>query len=136
ETDSVRKLIDTAESVVTSVHALWTLEGLQTLTVDDLSRALSASRSAKVQTAVLRLAAERADSEAFELVRSTSDRGREVGLQRVLAMHKFQDLDQNTVFEELFDAVASRRGDAEFIDAVLGGLEGREEEFQIGRAHV
>ena len=135
---ALRRLIATRESSVTIIHALWTLEGLRVLSVDDLNDALRVSQSAKVHATVLRLAATLADSpdvstrrRAYELVRSTPDTGREVDLQRVLALQQFLDLDEDTVFDDLLRAVAERRGSAEFVDAVLGGLHGREDRFQL-----
>lgn len=129
---ALRQLIATREPVTTILHTLWTLEGLGALTFEDLERALAASQSPKVKATVLRLASsDTARRRAFDIVRSVPGNSRQVGLQRVLALRHFIDLEPEQVFERMLQSVADRRGDTEFVDAVLGGLNGREEQFLL-----
>ena len=132
----VRALISRGTPEVTIVHALWALEGLGVITVADLRRATTAAPTPKVRATALRVAAtlgnapEPVRREAFAFIRATGDSGREVGLQRLLALRHFIGLDDAAVAGEFVDAVSRRGGDAEFVDAAIGSFAEREDRLQ------
>ncbi|NNE33593.1 MAG: c-type cytochrome, partial [Rhodothermales bacterium] len=118
---------------VSQVHALWTLEGLQLLTITDLERAARTARSAKVTTNVLRLAAgfseSRAASRALALIENTRGGGREIELQRILSMHSFRENYEDRVLDRLAGLSSTHSSNQEFVDAIVGGLSGVETRF-------
>lgn len=135
---SLRALVASADSDVARVHALWTLEGLSSLRRSDLTTALAVSRNPKVTSAVLRLAGIlAADAEPAEarrllnLVETASDADREVALHRVLALHRFRSAYPEHVDQLLMAAASAKNESPEFVDAVVGGIHGDEEAFQL-----
>ena len=124
--DDLRKVAVRGDNPVAQVHALWTLEGLGAITVDDLRRASRSTREPKVVVHLLRLAAGLAESReagsAFEFVAGTPSGGREIELQQLLSLQFFQQQYPGEAARAMA-AIASRHADREeFVDALLGGL--------------
>ncbi len=130
---ALRELSLDAADPVAQVHALWTLEGLQMLVIEDLERAARRSRSPKVLSHILRLAkgfAYSGDADrALHLVRSVVGGNREIDLNRILSLQSFHPSNHDGVLETLSELSHSYADDPDFVDAVLGGLQGAEVPF-------
>lgn len=118
---------------VAQLHALWTLEGLGVLTVSDLSNVLRRAPDSKVVTHIVRLASQFTDPvvapDALALIEGISDSGREVTLSRTLGLLAFIGVDDERVMASVTEIARSKGNDAEFVDAIVGGLAGREVSF-------
>jgi len=130
--DTLRRMMASAREPLGRLHALWTLDGLESLDVRTLLSALE-DGDERVRAAAVRLCARHPAPPVLDaLQKRLNDSGASVRLQLALTLSGFAGAKKEEMLAALLTGSAASKEKSLFEVAALSSLEGRELEFLTG----
>ncbi len=127
---SLRKINATSVNHLARIHALWTLEGLNALTPNDIAAALSSEHNKVLANAVrvseFFAAGGQAEDTLAVLEKITSNSSADVQLQLAATLGQYRGPTQAKAFKLLADIVTRNEKSPLYLDMAMSGLAGQE----------
>ena len=131
--DKLRKINATSDDPLARIHALWTLEGLNALTPDDIAAAISSENNKVLANAarvsVIFAVTDQAGEALAALEKIATNSSSDVQSQLAATLGQYRGAEQTTAFKLLADIVKKNWNSPLCLDMAMSGLAGQEASF-------